>query len=84
MNEASFLAVDAGIDMHMHGPKFVEAVIKAVNDGGISEERIDESCRKILAAKFKLGLFENRFVDLDKIKDRINTKEHQQTALETA
>lgn len=84
MDEASFLAVDAGIDMHMHGPKFVEAVIKAVNDGEISEERINESCRKILTAKFKLGLFENRFVDLDKINDRINTKEHQKTALETA
>lgn len=84
MNEASFLAVEAGIDMHMHGPKFVEAIVKAVNEGKIPLERIDESCRKIVTAKFKLGLFENRFVDLDKIDDKINTKEHQQTALETA
>ncbi|MDG1397043.1 MAG: glycoside hydrolase family 3 N-terminal domain-containing protein [Polaribacter sp.] len=84
MNEASFLSVDAGMDMHMHGPKFVQAIIKAVNDGKISEKRINESCRKILTAKFKLGLFENRFVDLEKINEKINTKEHQKTALETA
>jgi len=84
MNEASYLAVDAGIDMHMHGPKFVEAIMDAVQKGTISEQRIDQSCRKILTAKFKLGLFENRFVDLEKIHTKINTKEHQQTALETA
>ncbi|CAI8419191.1 MAG: Thermostable beta-glucosidase B [Flavobacterium sp. SCGC AAA160-P02] len=84
MNEASYLSVDAGMDMHMHGPKFVEAVVAAVNEGKLSEKRIDESCRKILTAKFKLGLFENRFVDLDKIDNKVNTKEHQQTALETA
>lgn len=84
MNEASYLSVDAGMDIHMHGPKFVEAVVAAVNEGKLSEKRIDESCRKILTAKFKLGLFENRFVDLDKIDEKVNTKEHQQTALETA
>lgn len=84
MNEASYLSVDAGMDMHMHGPKFIEAVVEAVKLGKLSEKRIDVSCRKILTAKFKLGLFENRFVDLDKINEKVNTKAHQQTALETA
>ena len=84
MDEASLLSVDAGMDMHMHGPEFTEAIIKAVQQGKLPESRVDEACSKILTAKFKLGLFENRFVDISKIKDKVNTKEHQQTALKSA
>ena len=46
--------------------------------------RVNEACEKILTAKFKLGLFENRTVDLNAIKDKVFTTEHQQVALETA
>ena len=50
----------------------------------IPTERIDDACRKILLAKFKLGLFENRFIDLDAVEDNIFTVPHQQTALDMA
>jgi beta-glucosidase len=72
------------MDMHMHGPLFPEAVIELVKEGKLDEARIDEACRKLLTAKFKLGLFENPFVDLEKINERINTEEHRELALETA
>lgn len=84
IKEASFLSVDAGMDMHMHGPYFLEYIVELVNENRISEERIDESARKILLAKFKLGLFEDPFIDFAEVDKNIFTKEHQNTSLEIA
>ena len=82
--EAIYLAVDAGIDMHMHGPNFPELVVKLVNEGKLSEERINYACSKILEAKFKLGLFEKRYVDIDNISQKIFNQSHTDTALKLA
>jgi len=82
--EAIYLAVDAGIDMHMHGPNFPELVVELVNEGKLSEERVNYACSKILEAKFKLGLFENRFVEEDKISKKIFKESHKSTALKLA
>tara|TARA_B100001063_G_scaffold154100_1_gene143786 strand:+ start:2640 stop:4976 length:2337 start_codon:yes stop_codon:yes gene_type:complete len=84
LKEASYLAVNAGMDMHMHGVDFPEAVIELVKEGTLPISRVNEACSKILMAKFKLGLFENRFVDIEKIAENIFTHEHKFTALETA
>ncbi|MDA9666085.1 glycoside hydrolase family 3 C-terminal domain-containing protein [Bacteroidota bacterium] len=81
---ASFLSVDAGMDMHMHGPYFLEYIAELVKENKISEKRIDESARKILLAKFKLGLFEDPFIDLSEVNKNLFTKEHQNTSLEIA
>jgi beta-glucosidase len=82
--EAVYLAVDAGIDMHMHGPNFPELVVELVNEGVLSEERVNYACSKILEAKFKLGLFENRFVNEDDISEKIFNQHHTETALKLA
>ena len=82
--EAIYLAVDAGIDMHMHGPDFPELVVELVNEGKLSEERVNYACSKILEAKFKLGLFENRFVDENDISEKIFNQYHTETALKLA
>ena len=82
--DASFLSVDAGMDMHMHGPYFLEHVVELVKENKISEKRIDESVRKILLAKIKLGLFENPFIDLEEVDNQIFTKEHKNTSLDIA
>ena len=84
LKEASFLSVNAGMDMHMHGVKFPEAVVALVNEGKLSIGRVNDACEKILTAKFKLGLFENRMVDIAAIPEKIFTIEHQKVALETA
>jgi beta-glucosidase len=84
LEEASALAVNAGTDMHMHGPDFLESVLQANEAGVVPIERIEDACRKILLAKFKLGLFENRYIDLAKVEDNIFTEVHQKTALEMA
>jgi beta-glucosidase len=82
--EASFLSVDAGMDMHMHGPHFLEHIVDLVKEGRLPLERINEASEKILRAKFKLGLFEHRYVELSKVDQRIFTPQHKQTALDAA
>ena len=80
LKEASFYSVEAGMDMHMHGPYFLDFIVELVKENKISEKRVDESVKKILLAKFKLGLFENPFIDISKKNENIFTKKHQKTS----
>ena len=59
--EATRMAVEAGIDMAMVplDLEFSDALIELVNEGTISEQRLDVSVRRILTMKYRLGLFEN-------------------------
>ena len=80
--EAFMQSILAGMDMHMHGPEWQTAVVDLVKEGKISEERINQSVRRILRTKFQLGLFEHPYVT-KKERDRvINNPEHKATALE--
>lgn len=82
--DAVHLTVDSGMDMNMHGPQFAGPIIELVNEGRLTEERIDASVKPILLAKFRLGLFDNPYVD-ETLRDRVNFNiEHQQTALAMA
>ena len=82
--EAYYLSVMAGMDMHMHGLHWFDEVIELVREGRIPESRIDESVRRILTAKFQLGLFENPYADIEKGSQVRLCEEHRQTALEAA
>lgn len=84
IKEAFHLSVDAGVDMHMHGPGFLESIKELIAEGKLTEERINTACEKILEAKFMLGLFENRYINEKNVSSSVFTKEHQQTALEIA
>ncbi len=82
--DAFGLAVNAGMDMHMHGPEFVPAMMELVAEGVVSEETVDASCRRILDIKFRLGLFENPFFEVEKAADVLASASHVNTALEAA
>jgi len=82
--EAVYKSVAAGMDMHMHGPHFLEPILELIEEGKLSEDRINEAVRKILEAKFRLGLFENPYIDEKALDKKLFTKEHQATALEAA
>lgn len=84
IKEAVKMAINAGIDIHMHGPGFVEPLIELVNEGQVSESRIDNAVRKILRLKFQYGLFENQFMVNPNWKEDIKTNEHMNLALEAA
>ena len=55
-------ALDAGIDQ-FGGEACPEALVELLRSGRVSQERIDLSVRRLLRDKFRLGLFENRYVD---------------------
>ena len=63
---------------------WIDSLEELVNEGKLDVENINESCRRVLTLKFKLGLFENPYTDEDGYKDVINCKEHLDTALEIA
>ena len=84
LKDAFYETVDAGLDMRMHGPDFLEKVVELVKEGRLSEAQIDRACSKILEAKFRLGLFENPFVCLEKTAQTLSNEEHLQSALEMA
>lgn len=84
VKEAYWLSVDAGMDMHMHGPEFADKLLEFVQEGRISMKRIDASVSKILEAKFKLGLFENPYIDEKQVSKIVFNTAHQETALEMA
>ncbi len=78
------LTVSAGMDMHMHGPGFLQPLVELVQQGDISESRIDESARHILRAKFLLGLFENRLVNLGNTEKVLRSESHRALSLKAA
>lgn len=82
--EAFYNSIMAGMDMHMHGPEWNEAVLELVREGRIPESRIDESVRRILYAKFRLGLFEHPYADEEKSMQVRLSPRHRATALEAA
>ena len=75
--EAFCVSVEAGIDMHMQGDHYFETILKAVQTGRIPETRIDAAVRKILEAKFLLGLFENPLVDITATRSLIAPAAHR-------
>ena len=82
--EAYYQSIMAGMDMHMHGIHWNEEVAELVREGRIPESRIDESVRRILTAKFRLGLFENPYCNIEEGNKVRLCAEHRATALEAA
>ena len=78
-------AVKAGNDLIMTTPQFFDGAIKAVRNGLLDESLIDEAVSRILALKFRLGLFEDpRLPDEKRIKAVIGSKDHQDLNLQIA
>ena len=82
--EAYYQSIMAGMDMHMHGIYWNEEVAELVREGRIPESRIDESVRRILTAKFRFGLFENPYCNIEEGNKVRMCAEHRATALEAA
>lgn len=83
--EATLAAIHAGIDMSMScdSYRFLEIVKALVEEGHISEERIDRSVRKVLQLKFDLNLFDHPY-PLQDSQGLIGCREHKEAAVEIA
>ena len=80
------LALNAGVDMDMVSDAFTSTLKKSLEEGKVSVKAVDAACRRILEAKYKLGLFDNpyKYCDITRPKKQIFTKEHRAIARKTA
>ena len=74
-------SINAGVDQY-GGENKPEFVVELVNEGKITEERINASVRRILTNKFELGLFENPFVDESLVIELVNKKDYIEQGLD--
>lgn len=86
LKTVSARAMIAGIDMDMVGEGFLTTLKQSLQQGKVSIQMIDAACRRILEAKYKLGLFDDpyRYCNSERQKTDIFTAEHRKIARETA
>ena len=86
LQEVSALSLKAGLDMDMVGEGFLTTLEKSLEEGKVTEEDINKACRRILEAKYKLGLFEDpyRYFNNARPENDILTSEHRQVARQAA
>lgn len=79
-------ALEAGLDMDMVSEGFLITLKQSLEEGKITEKQIDEACRRILTAKFKLGLFDNpyKYCDENRAKHEVFTQANRAEARSTA
>ncbi len=86
LQEVSAKALKAGSDMDMVSDGFVGTLKQSLADGKVTEEDINKACRRMLEAKYKLGLFANpyKYCDLSRPAKEVYTKENRAEARDLA
>jgi beta-glucosidase len=86
LQQVSGLALKAGIHMDMVGEGFLTTLKKSLQEGKVTLKEIDDACRLILEAKYKLGLFEDpyRYCNIERSKTEVYTPANIQKAREIA
>ena len=82
LQTVSSKALDAGVDMDMVGEGMLTTLQQSLKEGKITQSQIDEACRRILKAKFQLGLFDNpyKYCDENRAKNEIFTASNRAEA----
>lgn len=86
LKQVSALALNAGVDMDMVSDGLLTTLEESLKEGKVSQQAIDQACRRILEAKYKLGLFDDpyRYCDVNRAKAEVFTPENRQAAREIA
>ena len=86
LQTVSARALMAGIDMDMVGEGFLSTATKSLKEGKVTQQQIDLACRRILEAKYKLGLFDDpyRYADIKRSQTEIFTDTNRKIAREIA
>jgi len=86
LQEVSAQALHAGIDMDMVSEGFLKTIKKSLETGRINKSELELGCRRILEAKYKLGLFEDpfRYCDDNRAKTEIFTPENREISRQIA
>jgi beta-glucosidase len=82
LQTVSAMSLRAGTDMDMVGEGFLTTLKKSLREGKVTQAQIDAACRRILEAKYKLGLFDDpyRYLDTTRRSREIFTDAHRRTA----
>lgn len=86
LQEVSARSLQAGLDMDMNSDGYITTLKKSLKEGRICEADIDRSCRRILEAKYKLGLFEDpfRYFSEERFSTMVFSEEHRAASREIA
>lgn len=86
LQQVSALSLNAGVDMDMVGEGFLTTLKKSVQQGKVKQQRVDDACRLVLEAKYKLGLFDDpyRYCNEERAKTEILKPEHLAFARQAA
>ena len=78
--EAAMYGINSGIDMDMGDHVYITYLKELIEEGKVSMETIDESVRRILTIKFKIGLFENPYFPEESTEGKVFTPEYKEKA----
>ncbi len=86
LKQAGEEALHAGTDMDMCAKAYVQHLAQSVKEGKVSEEEINQACRRVLEAKYRLGLFKDpyRYCDTKRSKKDIYTLDNRKVARDVA
>ena len=86
LKEASVRALQAGTDMDMVSCGFLNTLEESLKEGKVTEEQINAACRRVLEAKYKLGLFSDqyKYCDTLRVEKELYTTAHRAVAREIA
>jgi beta-glucosidase len=86
LQQVSAMALHAGIDMDMVGEGFLTTLKKSLDEGKVTQAEIDQAVRRILEAKYRLGLFDNpyKYCDINRAKTEIYNQKNRAIARSTA
>ncbi|MFY9727767.1 MAG: CIA30 family protein [Bryobacteraceae bacterium] len=84
MAEAARLALAAGVDFDLSDGSVYRTLIQQVKEGAAPESEVDRAAGRLLAAKFRLGLFDDPYVDPDYTAKITSGPEHRELAVEAA
>ena len=86
LQEVSARSLQAGLDMDMNSDGYTGTLRKSLDQGRIKEADIDRACRRILEAKYKLGLFEDpyKYLDPERTAKEVYTAQNRAFAREVA
>src|SRR5687768_8514888 len=86
LQTVSAMSLRAGLDMDMVGEGFLTTLKKSLKEGKVTQKQIDDACRRILEAKYKLGLFDDpfRYINEERMKQEVLTAQRRQAARDIA
>lgn len=82
--DAAKQSIEAGLDVDLSAVGYDKYLLDAVNSGLVSTTTLDQAVARVLYQKFAIGLFENPYVDVKEVKQKVGTTEHIKLARQVA